>query len=223
MMLHYCGRWQLHLDFATLHVPCPHRSCTCSCHHHHHSPIYPNTIRHNNNPPLPSPHIIRPSPLSTSSKSHPHTPTPTMPPLKRSRSPSASPNSHRPPNSPSPTDAKMVHLDKSSPEIAAGAGGASAGAGGGAAMVMQCALAPHAPLSFASYAAYEVHYQQTHTNRCSECGRNFPDEHFLGLHIAENHDPIRAAKEARGEYTVGCCPSQAFYHPFDFLFFSSLR
>jgi hypothetical protein len=48
-----------------------------------------------------------------------------------------------------------------------------------------------------------AHYQKTHMNRCSECQKNFPDEHFLHLHIAENHDPINASKRDKGEKTVG--------------------
>lgn len=69
--------------------------------------------------------------------------------------------------------------------------------------VMRCSLPPHEPLAFDSFDAYDVHYQKTHTNRCSECQKNFPDEHFLHLHIAENHDPINAAKREKGEKTVG--------------------
>ena len=69
--------------------------------------------------------------------------------------------------------------------------------------VMKCSLPPHGPLSFASFEDYDVHYQKTHMNRCSDCHRNFPDQHLLGLHIAENHDPISAAKRDRGEKTVG--------------------
>lgn len=69
--------------------------------------------------------------------------------------------------------------------------------------VMTCSLPPHGPLSFTSFEDYDVHYQKSHMNRCSDCQRNFPDQHFLGLHIAENHDPINAAKRDRGEKTVG--------------------
>lgn len=69
--------------------------------------------------------------------------------------------------------------------------------------VMRCSLAPHRePISFASYEEYEVHYAQAHVNRCSECGRNFPTELFLSLHIEENHDPLIEARKARGEKTV---------------------
>ncbi|KAK2766013.1 hypothetical protein FQN54_007528 [Arachnomyces sp. PD_36] len=71
--------------------------------------------------------------------------------------------------------------------------------------VMRCSLAPHKePISFASYEEYEVHYIQAHVNRCSECGRNFPTELFLSLHIEENHDPLVEARKERGERTYGC-------------------
>ncbi|KAF2259911.1 hypothetical protein CC78DRAFT_536750 [Lojkania enalia] len=69
---------------------------------------------------------------------------------------------------------------------------------------MKCSLPPHQPLAFASFDEYDVHYQKTHMNRCQECSKNFPSEHFLHLHIAENHDPINAAKRDRGEKTYAC-------------------
>ena len=69
--------------------------------------------------------------------------------------------------------------------------------------VMKCSLPPHQPLTFKSFEDYDVHYQKTHVNRCQECRKNFPDEHFLHLHIAENHDPFFAAKKERGEKMVG--------------------
>ncbi|KAJ5672933.1 hypothetical protein N7507_002060 [Penicillium longicatenatum] len=71
--------------------------------------------------------------------------------------------------------------------------------------VMHCALPPHREtLSFTSYEDYEVHYAQAHVNRCSQCSKNFPTGHFLNLHIEENHDPLAAARRARGEKTYGC-------------------
>ncbi|KAH8434629.1 uncharacterized protein LDX57_012271 [Aspergillus melleus] len=45
---------------------------------------------------------------------------------------------------------------------------------------------------------------QTHVNRCSECGKNFPTGHFLSLHIEENHDPLVATRRERGDKTYGC-------------------
>jgi len=38
---------------------------------------------------------------------------------------------------------------------------------------------------FNTYEEYEVHYHQTHINRCIECKKNFPSERFLHLHIQE--------------------------------------
>lgn len=70
--------------------------------------------------------------------------------------------------------------------------------------VMRCSLPPHREtLSFATFEDYEVHYSQAHVNRCLECRRNLPTEHFLNLHIEENHDSLVAARRSRGERTVG--------------------
>lgn len=69
--------------------------------------------------------------------------------------------------------------------------------------VMRCSLPPHKTvLSFSSYEDYEVHYLQSHVNRCAECGKNFPTGRFLDLHIEENHDSLAVARRARGEKTV---------------------
>jgi hypothetical protein len=87
-------------------------------------------------------------------------------------------------------DIKIVHLDAHSAVSDEPA-------------VMKCSLPPHEPLTFSSFEDHEVHYQKTHVNRCSECQKNFPDEHFMHLHIAEYHDPINAAKRDQGERTVG--------------------
>ena len=68
---------------------------------------------------------------------------------------------------------------------------------------MKCSLAPHPEtIVFNTFEEFEVHYAQIHTNRCSECRKNFPTEHFLGLHISENHDPLVAARRAKEEKTV---------------------
>lgn len=70
---------------------------------------------------------------------------------------------------------------------------------------MRCSLPPHKEtLSFCSYEDYDIHYHQVHVNRCSECGKNFPTDLFLNLHIEENHDPLVVALRERGERTV--CP-----------------
>ncbi|CAI7661676.1 unnamed protein product [Penicillium glandicola] len=71
--------------------------------------------------------------------------------------------------------------------------------------VMHCSLPPHREtLSFTSYDDYEVHYLQNHVNRCSGCSKNFPTGHLLNIHIEENHDPLAAARRARGDKTYGC-------------------
>jgi len=69
--------------------------------------------------------------------------------------------------------------------------------------VIRCALAPHSrSIPFYSLEDYNVHYAQVHSNRCRECYKNLPSNHFLALHISENHDPINEARRARGEKTV---------------------
>ncbi|PGH08610.1 hypothetical protein GX51_01130 [Blastomyces parvus] len=71
--------------------------------------------------------------------------------------------------------------------------------------VMRCSLPPHREyISFSTYEDYEIHYAQAHSNRCLECGKNFPTMHFLSLHIEELHDPLIAARRERGEKTFSC-------------------
>ncbi|KAH7407085.1 hypothetical protein DE146DRAFT_630345 [Phaeosphaeria sp. MPI-PUGE-AT-0046c] len=112
--------------------------------------------------------------------------------IKRSHRDSvSSEDSNTPFSREQPVDVKFVHLDVDSAVSDQPA-------------VMRCSLPPHELLSFDSFEAYDVHYQKTHMNRCSECQKNFPDEHFLYLHIAENHDPINAAKRDQGEKTYAC-------------------
>ena len=70
-------------------------------------------------------------------------------------------------------------------------------------VAMKCFLPPHKePQSFRTYAEYETHYRSTHTNRCVECGKNFPSAHLLDVHIEECHDSFAAVKRERGEQTV---------------------
>jgi len=69
---------------------------------------------------------------------------------------------------------------------------------------MKCSLPPHPTLSFPTLSDFETHYAQAHTNRCSSCHKNFPTEHFLSLHISENHDPLEEARRAKGEKTYRC-------------------
>lgn len=70
-------------------------------------------------------------------------------------------------------------------------------------IAMRCSLPPHRePVPFSSYAAYETHYRDQHTNRCAECRKNFPSAHLLGLHIEETHDSFAQARRERGDRTV---------------------
>ncbi|KAJ4373230.1 hypothetical protein N0V83_003523 [Neocucurbitaria cava] len=104
-------------------------------------------------------------------------------------------------------DSKVAHVDAES-------------AVSDQAAVMRCSLPPHKPLSFTSFEDYEVHYQKTHVNRCSECQKNFPDDHLLLLHIAEYHDPIAAEKRDQGERTkrrFHCIDKHQFPRNYDFI------
>ncbi|RMD42900.1 hypothetical protein DV735_g2204, partial [Chaetothyriales sp. CBS 134920] len=70
---------------------------------------------------------------------------------------------------------------------------------------MQCSLPPHtAALSFTSIEAFEAHYAKEHSSRCARCQKNFPSAHLLGLHLDEQHNPLRSEREAKGEKTYGC-------------------
>lgn len=83
---------------------------------------------------------------------------------------------------------KIVHLDQENGESST---------------VMRCSLpGHHRTLSFLSYDDYEVHYKKSHMNRCLECRKNFPSEHFLNLHIEENHDALVSVRKDRGEKIV---------------------
>lgn len=74
---------------------------------------------------------------------------------------------------------------------------------GEALTVMRCSLPGHQrTLSFLSFDDYEVHYKKSHMNRCLECRKNLPSEHFLNLHIEENHDALVSVRKDRGEKIV---------------------
>ena len=79
--------------------------------------------------------------------------------------------------------------------------------------VMKCSLPPHPEtLSFPTFEEFEIHYAKAHAHRCPECHKNFPTEHFLGLHIEENHDPLIDARRAKGEKTVcGIAAATSFF------------
>lgn len=87
-----------------------------------------------------------------------------------------------------PSSSKIVHLDESTGE---------------GLTIMRCSLpGHHRALSFLSYDDYEMHYKKSHMNRCLECRKNFPSEHFLNLHIEENHDALVSVRKDRGEKIV---------------------
>ncbi|KAJ4423962.1 hypothetical protein N0V82_001390 [Gnomoniopsis sp. IMI 355080] len=73
------------------------------------------------------------------------------------------------------------------------------------ASAIQCSLPGHTRgLSFTYYQEYERHYVQVHTNRCLECGRNFPTAHIMSLHIQEHHDALAEMKREQGACTYAC-------------------
>ncbi|KAE9374568.1 hypothetical protein N431DRAFT_218723 [Stipitochalara longipes BDJ] len=96
------------------------------------------------------------------------------------------------PNPATSNTPKIVHLDRGSGEPPA-------------VTEMRCSLPGHRQtLSFTSFEEYDVHYAKTHVNRCVECRKNFPTEHFLNLHIEENHDALVSVRRERGEKTYSC-------------------
>ncbi len=111
--------------------------------------------------------------------------------VKRSRDDSLSSSSdiesYEPDN---PVVVKYVQIDQSKPSKQQ-------------AEVMRCLFPPHRqPVTFSTYDDYDTHYKKFHQNRCSECHKNLPTNHFLNLHIAEIHDPLNEARRARGDKTV---------------------
>ncbi|KAL1838010.1 hypothetical protein VTJ49DRAFT_3133 [Mycothermus thermophilus] len=98
------------------------------------------------------------------------------------------------PNTPITGSAKVAGLDLSETDNH-----------GGGRMEMRCSLPPHKGTEvFSTYAEYESHYRQQHTNRCAQCRKNFPSARFLELHIEETHDAFVQARRERGERTYSC-------------------
>ncbi|KAK6432446.1 hypothetical protein LTR95_011387 [Oleoguttula sp. CCFEE 5521] len=91
-----------------------------------------------------------------------------------------------------------------SPEVSVAKLPARVGTSPTSSLSMRCFLPPHRPFTFNSQVEFETHYAKEHSNRCSECRHNLPTPHLLGLHIAENHDPIIAARRERGDKTFAC-------------------
>ncbi|CAM9175380.1 unnamed protein product, partial [Hapterophycus canaliculatus] len=62
--------------------------------------------------------------------------------------------------------------------------------------------------SFSSLKRHEEHYETSHRNRCSACGRTFPTHRLLDFHLSEAHDSFfRAMAERRPMYAClveGC-------------------
>ncbi|KAL9134169.1 MAG: hypothetical protein Q9175_004647 [Cornicularia normoerica] len=121
-----------------------------------------------------------------------------MPKRSREDSPSSSATSSLSPtpdfSSPAPTDAPVHPLKyiQTSDERSTPA-------------VMKCSLPPHHDtISFSTFEEFEIHYAKEHAHRCSGCRKNFPTEHFLGLHISENHDPMIEARRAKEQKTYQC-------------------
>eukprot|EP00903_Cladosiphon_okamuranus_P008012 g7729.t1 len=61
---------------------------------------------------------------------------------------------------------------------------------------------------FSSLQRHEAHYETSHRNRCSTCGRSFPTHRLLDLHLSETHDSFfKAMAERRPMYAClveGC-------------------
>ncbi|KAF9951746.1 hypothetical protein BGZ72_006791 [Mortierella alpina] len=62
----------------------------------------------------------------------------------------------------------------------------------------------HGELTFSTPAAYEHHYEINHRYICETCGKPFPSEKWLELHIHEVHNIMVKIKREKGEKTYGC-------------------
>ncbi|KAF9928876.1 hypothetical protein BGZ67_006726 [Mortierella alpina] len=71
--------------------------------------------------------------------------------------------------------------------------------------VQRCHLGKcHGELTFSSPAAYEHHYEINHRHICETCGKPFPGEKWLELHIHEVHNILVKIKREKGEKTYRC-------------------
>lgn len=81
-----------------------------------------------------------------------------------------------------------------------------------------CNYYPCTQLVFTNYQEYEHHVVSTHEFVCQSCQKKFPDNHFLLLHIDENHNPLLLIKRDRGDRIYGCfnetC-NESFLNPRD--------
>ncbi|KAF9179102.1 hypothetical protein BGZ51_007251 [Haplosporangium sp. Z 767] len=62
----------------------------------------------------------------------------------------------------------------------------------------------HGEQTFSTLAAYEHHYETNHRYICQACGKFFPSEKWLDLHIREVHDILIRIRRERGEKTYQC-------------------
>lgn len=72
---------------------------------------------------------------------------------------------------------------------------------------IRCSLPPTCsirPQTFPTQAALSAHYNTHHAHICQDqgCGKIFPDNHFLDLHLRELHDPLVAVQRENGKKTV---------------------
>lgn len=72
---------------------------------------------------------------------------------------------------------------------------------------IRCSFAPCSGQVFSSMERYEAHYYSIHSYICQQCGKNFPSDRFLDLHIDEWHNPFTEISRDRGEKVYKCFES----------------
>ncbi|EGW30350.1 uncharacterized protein SPAPADRAFT_143393 [Spathaspora passalidarum NRRL Y-27907] len=81
--------------------------------------------------------------------------------------------------------------------------------GGSNHVAITCTLPP-CDEKFQNYNEYEHHIITFHDNVCTTCHRNFPNDHYLNLHIDEYHNPFIQISHERGNAVYRClvanCP-----------------
>lgn len=70
--------------------------------------------------------------------------------------------------------------------------------------IIECPFLPCNNKVFATYLEYEHHIITHHNYECLECQCIFPNSTLLNIHIDENHNPIAAIKQQRGESIYKC-------------------
>lgn len=61
---------------------------------------------------------------------------------------------------------------------------------------------------FPSYPACEIHVMMAHQNTCSSCGKVFPTDYILNLHIDEHHNVLLQMKMEKGDAGLHCFVEQ---------------